>query len=86
LPPPSLAKKMETAIRHGKMLAALKGEKIAVQEMRRHLAWYVKGLPHAAGLRAAINQTRSLTDMRDLSRQTHERTKCKQKGIKDIEN
>lgn len=32
-----------------------RGEKLAVQAMRNHLGWYIKGLPHAAALRRRIN-------------------------------
>jgi tRNA-dihydrouridine synthase B len=44
------------------MLVALKGEYIAIREMRRHAAWYTKGLPYAAELRLKLNQAESRED------------------------
>jgi len=32
-----------------------KGEQTAVKEMRKHIAWYIKGLPEATFLRQKIN-------------------------------
>ncbi|MCE5172374.1 tRNA dihydrouridine synthase DusB [Paenibacillus profundus] len=55
LPPdPSPAEKVRIAIVHMDRLIALKGEKVAVKEMRKHLAWYLKGLPSAARVKDAI--------------------------------
>ncbi|WP_161823333.1 tRNA dihydrouridine synthase DusB [Sporotomaculum syntrophicum] len=55
LPCPTLQMRQETAIRHYKLLVETKGEDVANREMRKHLAWYIKGLRGAAGLRARIN-------------------------------
>jgi tRNA-dihydrouridine synthase B len=44
------------------MLIAHKGEHIAIREMRRHAAWYTKGLPHAAEIRLRLNQAESRGD------------------------
>ncbi|MFF2094379.1 tRNA dihydrouridine synthase DusB [Paenibacillus sp. NPDC058174] len=46
--------KMDVALLHLDRLAALKGEAVAVREMRKHLAWYLKGLPGAARVKDAI--------------------------------
>lgn len=35
-------------------LIALKGENVAVKEMRKHMAWYLKGLTGAARVKDAI--------------------------------
>lgn len=45
-----------TILRHMEMLVAQKGEKIAVQEMRKHIAWYIKGIQGAAEIRNRIFQ------------------------------
>jgi len=54
LPEPSPEEKIRIAIVHMDRLIALKGEKVAVKEMRKHLAWYLKGLPGAARVKDAI--------------------------------
>ncbi|EXX86745.1 tRNA-dihydrouridine synthase [Paenibacillus darwinianus] len=55
LPPePDAAEKIRIAIVHMDRLIALKGESTAVREMRKHLAWYLKGLPGAARVKDII--------------------------------
>jgi nifR3 family TIM-barrel protein len=54
MPDPLPREKMEVAILHMDRLVALKGESTAVREMRKHLAWYLKGLPGAARVKDVI--------------------------------
>ncbi|TVY06769.1 tRNA dihydrouridine synthase DusB [Paenibacillus cremeus] len=55
LPPePSPQEKIKIAILHMDRLTALKGEHVAVKEMRKHLAWYLKGLHGGARIKDAI--------------------------------
>ncbi|TYO94626.1 tRNA dihydrouridine synthase DusB [Desulfallas thermosapovorans] len=56
LPEPTPQMRRETAIRHYKLLVETKGEDMANRQMRKHLAWYTRGLRGAAALRARINQ------------------------------
>lgn len=49
IPPlPPLARRMDAAARQFELALAHKGEKIACLEMRKHLAWYLKGVPYAS--------------------------------------
>ena len=54
LPEPEPREKIRIALVHMDRLCALKGEAIAVKEMRKHLAWYLKGLPGAAKVKEVI--------------------------------
>ncbi|MBW4838561.1 MAG: tRNA dihydrouridine synthase DusB [Paenibacillaceae bacterium] len=54
LPEPEAEEKIRIAILHMDRLAALKGELVAVREMRKHLAWYLKGLKGAARIKDHI--------------------------------
>jgi nifR3 family TIM-barrel protein len=54
LPEPTPQEKMRIAILHMDRLADLKGENVAVKEMRKHMAWYLKGLPGAARVKDVI--------------------------------
>ncbi|HHY92761.1 MAG TPA: tRNA dihydrouridine synthase DusB, partial [Firmicutes bacterium] len=47
-------------------VVAERGEKQGVREMRKHLAWYVKGLPGAAALRARIMAADTRTEVEGL--------------------
>lgn len=53
----------ETIMRHGKMLQEFKGEYIAIREMRKHLSWYIVGMPHAAKFRKQINGMESMEEL-----------------------
>ena len=59
---PTLVEKSQTLLRHLDMLIELKGSHIAIREMRRHAASYVKGYPKSAELRTRFNQAMSKAD------------------------
>ena len=54
-----LSDRMDTIIRHYRMLLEWKPERIAVREMRKHIAWYLHGLRGAAQMRVKINTIES---------------------------
>jgi tRNA-dihydrouridine synthase B len=62
LPGPTMAERFDMTLRHLEMLVAHKGEHIGIREMRRHAAWYTKGLPHSAELRLKFNQAETRED------------------------
>ena len=53
---PSMEDKKQMMIRHFRDILALKGEYAAVREMRKHVGWYLKGLPGSAAFRGMVNQ------------------------------
>lgn len=53
---PSVREKIDVCILHLDRLIALKNENIAVREMRKHAAWYLKGIRGNAKVRNAINE------------------------------
>ena len=55
--PPEPMEIYTTLKRHLELTVRFKGETIAVKEMRKHAAWYTKGLPGSAEVRHRINQT-----------------------------
>jgi tRNA-dihydrouridine synthase len=54
LPEPSAEEKIRIAILHMDRLVDLKGEKVAVKEMRKHMAWYLKGIKGSARLKDVV--------------------------------
>ncbi len=60
-----LAARMALAERHLAMMVAWKGEPYAVPEMRKHIAWYMKGLHGAAQLRGRVNTAKTQREMLD---------------------
>lgn len=66
MPEPGIREKMEVCLLHFERLKALKGEKTAVREMRKHASWYLKGIPGNGKVRNAINATETEADLRLL--------------------
>lgn len=56
IPEPTPVEKIATAKVHLQRLVDLKGELVAAREFRQHAAYYLKGVPRAAKVKAAINQ------------------------------
>lgn len=63
LPEPDMKEKIAIAILHMDRLAALKGERVAVKEMRKHLAWYLKGFKGAAKVKDDIMEETRRNEM-----------------------
>lgn len=63
---PSSEEKLTVALEHLHRLVALKGEKVAVREMRTHMHHYLKGLPDSSKIKQAINQLDSEQGYNDL--------------------
>ncbi|MBU0903973.1 MAG: tRNA dihydrouridine synthase DusB [Firmicutes bacterium] len=63
-PEPSVREKMDVCLIHFERLLALKGENIAVREMRKHASWYLKGIRGNGKARNLINQTESAQEFR----------------------
>ena len=65
-PRPTLEKIKETMLRHAKLQIEFKGDFIGIREMRKHVAWYTKGMKGSAKLRDAINQVESYEELEVL--------------------
>lgn len=48
--------KLETIIKHIELEVEEKGERVGIQELRKHMACYIKNLPNASKIRVKINQ------------------------------
>lgn len=63
---PSVREKIEVCILHLDRLIDLKNEYIAVREMRKHAAWYLKGIRGNAKVRNFINECNTRQDLASL--------------------
>lgn len=63
---PTHRTKLLTALRHTEMLCAEKGENCGIREARKHIAWYLKGIPHSAELKNKIFTVTSLAEAAEL--------------------
>lgn len=66
LPPPTPEERIGRAIRHLELMVESKGEQVAVFEMRKHAAWYTKGIRGAARIREAINKSQSKKEIEEI--------------------
>lgn len=60
---PTVREKIDVCILHLDRLTALKGEYVAVREMRKHAAWYLKGIKGNAKVRNGINECNTRADL-----------------------
>lgn len=65
-PEPGLEERKRIIWRHAQLICTEKGERVAMKELRKHIAWYYKGLPHAARMRDAINTVSTMEELRML--------------------
>lgn len=66
LSPPTPEERINIAIRHLELMVESKGEQVAVFEMRKHAAWYTKGIRGAARIREHINKSQSKQEIEDI--------------------
>lgn len=69
LPGPTPGDRAAMPLRHFDLLLENKGENVAVREMRKHAAWYMKGLRGAARFREMVNRAGSQEEIKDVLRQ-----------------
>ena len=58
-------------MRHCRMIVDHKGEYIGMREMRKHVAWYIFGYPHAASIRNAVNMVETIEQLEELLDKIH---------------
>jgi len=66
LPAPTALERLSVMVRHLDMLVECKGEYLGIREMRRHGAWYTKGLHHSSELRLRFNQATCKADFTNV--------------------
>ena len=63
---PDVEEIKKTMLRHARLQIEYKGDFTGIREMRKHVAWYTKGLHGAARLRDRINQVESYAELENL--------------------
>ncbi len=66
LPLPTLEERADKMNEHLSLLIKFKGSYRGIQEARKHMAWYIKGMPGGARLREIINTASTEDEMRDV--------------------
>lgn len=66
LDPPSKEEIYQTILKQYASLLELKGEKIALLEMRGHVAWYLKGMPGSAKIKDLCNKQSDFESVKQI--------------------
>lgn len=66
---PTVEERMQVLLRQAKLAIEQKGEKVALLQMRKHTAWYMKGLHGASEFRQQAGEIRSIEDLEKLCKQ-----------------
>lgn len=66
LPDPTYEEKINMALKHLSYLTDLKNEKVAILEIRSHMAWYLKGLKDSGPIKNAINQAKTIEEIKKI--------------------
>lgn len=61
--PPSNPEKIEMSLRHLQLAVNYYGEKKAIPIMRKHISWYLKGMPNASEIKNKVNQLTKKDDL-----------------------
>ncbi len=62
-PPPTIGEIADIIRRHGALLTAHFGEGKAMRDIRKHIAWYLHGLPAGSDLRRSLALVKTLTEL-----------------------
>ena len=67
-PRPPLGERWDLVVRQIELSAERRGERLALLDARRHCAWYLKGVPHAAYYKEQIVHMETLDDLYRVTR------------------
>jgi len=54
-----------TALDHMRRFREIHGDKSALREMKKHIAWYIKGLPRATEMRNAVFRAQTIDELQE---------------------
>ena len=63
----SAAQKRKALLRHIELMEEYKAEHIGVPEMRKHFAWYLKGVPHSGKYKLEAFAAKTYKEMKNLA-------------------
>lgn len=70
--PPSNIEKIEMALRHLKLAVDYYGERHGVPIMRKHISWYLKGIPNSGEMKNKVNQLKSVDEINRILKRYQE--------------
>ncbi len=83
--PPAYSERIRTAAEQIRTASGWLGEKSACLEARKHLAWYLRGMPRAAFFRERIMSVETLADIEKVTRDVLDFLKDEERrGARDV--
>ena len=73
---PGPEEKFRVAVEHTQAMADWAGERWGVMRMRKHLGWYVRGLPGASELRKNLHKSASVAEVEEIFDSYMENYEC----------
>ena len=73
-PAPTSEERVRLACRHASLVASQYGELLGVRVMRKHVAWYLRGMPNAASLRERANRAKTEAELLAILREAEQET------------
>ena len=64
--PVTETEKKETMLRHLSLLVQYKGEHLGILESRKHIAWYLKGIPHSSAAKNKAFSASTFAQMQEI--------------------
>jgi len=74
---PSPRERLRIAAKQAEMTVADKGERIAIREMRKHAAWYTKGMKGSAAMRGELVKAETLSELLRLLDECADKTEVR---------
>ncbi len=68
VPPPDIHERILVMLRHIRLMCEYKGEHRAMNEARKHVGWYLKGMKNAASFRRRAGALESWEQLEELAR------------------
>lgn len=69
IPRPSNQELYDTIVKHYNLLLDLKGDHLAMLEMRSHVAWYIKGMPGSSKIKDTCNHKTNFDEVLEILRE-----------------
>lgn len=65
MPEPTDVEKIQMSLKHLELLFKVKPDRMAIREMRKHIAWYIKGIKGSAEMRDKINRIEGRSELEE---------------------
>jgi nifR3 family TIM-barrel protein len=63
---PTVNDMIDMMLRQARLMIEVKGEEVAIREMRKHAAWYTAGYKNSSHLRNAVNHVSTYAELEEL--------------------